>query len=443
VGPPGTGKTSLGQSIARALGRKFVRISLGGIHDESEIRGHRRTYIGSMPGRIVQALRRVGVSDPVFMLDEIDKLGRGFQGDPSAALLEVLDPAQNHAFSDTYLGVPVDLSKVLFICTANTTDTIPPPLLDRMEILRLSGYTDLEKLHIAKEHLIPLELRSHALRRDEVEISDDAIRRILREYTREAGVRNLDRDLATVIRKAARKIGEGTATPIEVGSDDLHGYLGHRRFFDEVAERIDRPGVVTGLAWTPTGGEILFIEAAMMPAKREELILTGMLGDVMRESAQAALSLIRSRARTLGVDPRAFLGKAVHLHVPAGAIPKDGPSAGVAMFLALASLVTRRAARPDVAVTGEVTLRGKVLPVGGIRDKVLAAHRAGIRKVILPKRNEVNLEDVAEEVRRDMEFVLVDSAEEALSQMLVQPVAPPPSPLWEGEVGPQPPSAFM
>lgn len=414
VGPPGTGKTSLGQSIARALGRRFTRMSLGGIHDESEIRGHRRTYIGAMPGRIVQSIRRVGVADPVFMLDEIDKLGVGFQGDPAAALLEVLDPAQNHAFVDTYLNVPVDLSQVLFICTANNTDTIPPPLLDRMEVIRLSGYTDDEKLAIAKEHLLPQELRGHGLRPDELQIDDAAIRRIIREYTREAGVRNLDRELATIVRKVARKIGEGVATPIRVGPEDLHEYLGHRKFFDEVAERIDRPGVVTALAWTPTGGEILFVEAAMMPARREELILTGMLGNVMRESAQAALSLLRSSTASLGVNPRELMGKAVHLHVPAGAIPKDGPSAGLAMYLALVSLVTRSPARPDVGVTGEITLRGKVLPVGGIRDKVLAAYRAGIRSVVLPRRNEPNLEEVTPEVREAMRFLLVDSAEEAL-----------------------------
>ncbi|HLV59918.1 MAG TPA: endopeptidase La, partial [Fredinandcohnia sp.] len=418
VGPPGTGKTSLGQSIARALGREFVRMSLGGIHDESEIRGHRRTYIGAMPGRIVQALRRAKVSDPVFMLDEIDKLGVGFHGDPSAALLEVLDPAQNHAFVDTYLGVPVDLSQVLFICTANTTDTIPPALLDRMEVIRIPGYTDEEKLAIATHHLIPQELRSHGLSPKELRIERSALRRILREYTREAGVRNLDREIATIVRKVARKIGEGVPTPIRVGPEDLHDYLGPRRFFDEVAERIDRPGVVTGLAWTPTGGQILFVEAALMPARRDELILTGMLGEVMRESAQAALSLVRSTARRLGLEPRSLLGKAVHLHVPVGATPKDGPSAGLAMYLALVSLVTGRIARQDVAVTGEITLRGKVLPVGGIRDKVLAAHRAGIRTVVLPRNNEPNLEDVTAEVRDAMRFAFVDEVEEAVDHVL-------------------------
>lgn len=433
VGPPGTGKTSLGQSIARALGRKFVRMSLGGIHDEAEIRGHRRTYIGAMPGRIVQALRRAGASDPIFMLDEVDKLGVGFHGDPAAALLEVLDPAQNHAFVDTYLNVPFDLSSVFFICTANTTDTIPPALLDRMELIRLSGYTDDEKLQIARQHLLPLELRGHGLRPDELEIDDSAIRRIIREYTREAGVRNLDREIATIVRKVARKIGEGAETPIHVRADDLREYLGPRKFFDEVAERIDRPGVVTALAWTPTGGEILFVEAAMMPARREELILTGMLGNVMRESAQAALSLLRSTAPALGLNPRELSGKAVHLHVPAGAIPKDGPSAGLAMYLALVSLVTRQPVRPNVGVTGEITLRGKVLPVGGVRDKVLAAYRAGLRSVVLPRHNEANLEDVTPEVREALEFHLVDSVEEALphvfdSSPLRRTIEIPPAP---------------
>jgi ATP-dependent Lon protease len=418
VGPPGVGKTSLGQSIARAMGRKFIRVSLGGVHDEAEIRGHRRTYIGAMPGRIIQALRRVETADPVFMLDEVDKLGVGIHGDPSAALLEVLDPAQNHAFVDTYLGVPFDLSRVLFICTANTTDTIPPPLLDRMEVITLSGYTELEKLHIARRHLVPKQLRAHGLREDEVILEDDAIRRIIREYTREAGVRNLEREIAAVIRKAARRISEGTPTPIRVTAEQIPEYLRRPRFYDEVAERIDRPGVATGLAWTPAGGDVLFVEAAMMPAQEEQLILTGMLGDVMRESAQAALTYLRSNAEHLGIDPRVFEGKAVHVHVPAGAVPKDGPSAGVTILTALASLASGRPVRPDVAMTGEITLRGKVLPVGGIREKVLAAYRAGIKTVILPRRNERDLDDVPEEVRRALRFVLADSAEEVLAEAL-------------------------
>lgn len=425
VGPPGVGKTSLGQSIARAMGRKFVRISLGGVSDESEIRGHRRTYIGAMPGRFVQALRRAETSDPVFMLDEVDKLGMSFRGDPSAALLEVLDPAQNHTFTDTYLGVPVDLSRVLFICTANTTDTIPPPLLDRMELVQLSGYTEAEKFHIARRFLIPLQIRAHGLREDEFLLDDEALRRVVREYTREAGVRGLERQVASLVRKAARKIGEGANPPIHIQRDDVSRLLGRPRFFDEVAERVDRPGVVTGLAWTPTGGDILFVEAAIVPASREELLLTGMLGDVMRESVQAALTFLRSNARRLGIDPEVFRRKLVHVHVPAGAIPKDGPSAGVAMFAALASAVTGMAVASHVAMTGELTLRGKVLPVGGIREKVLAAHRAGIRTVALPKRNEMDLDEVPEEVRGALRFVLLDSVDELLPVVLpmLQPLA--------------------
>jgi len=418
VGPPGVGKTSLGQSIAKAMGRKFVRISLGGVSDESEIRGHRRTYIGALPGRFVQALRRAEAADPVFMLDEIDKLGASYRGDPSAALLEVLDPAQNKNFVDTYLGVAIDLSQVLFICTANTLETIPGPLLDRMEVVALTGYTEADKLHIARRYLLPQQIRAHGLREDEVQLDDAALQRIIRDYTREAGVRNLERQVAGVIRKAARQVGEGAQVPIRVGADDLPAFLGRPRFFDEVAERIDRPGIVTGLAWTPVGGDILFVEAAMMPARREQLILTGMLGDVMRESAQAALTYLRSNARQLGVDPAIFLNQAVHVHVPAGAIPKDGPSAGVAMFTALLSLVTGRRVRPSVAMTGEITLRGKVLPVGGIREKVLAAYRAGIRTVLLPRRNEGDLDDVAEEVRREMRFVPLDSVDQVAPEAL-------------------------
>jgi ATP-dependent Lon protease len=414
VGPPGVGKTSLGQSIARALDREFVRLSLGGIHDEAEIRGHRRTYIGALPGRMIQALRRAETRDPVFMLDEIDKVGSDWRGDPSSALLEVLDPAQNHAFFDNYLGVPFDLSQVLFIATANTTDTIPAPLLDRMEVIPLSGYTDEEKVQIAQKYLVPKQIRANGLTPEEISFSDEAIRRIVRDHTREAGVRSLERQIATVARKVARDVVEGKTGKVEVTPENIPDFLGRARFFDEVAERTDRPGVATGLAWTPTGGDVLFIEATMMPSSEERLILTGMLGDVMRESAQAALSYVRSNAQALGVDPAVFEGKAVHLHVPAGAVPKDGPSAGITMTTALASLATGRPVRDDLAMTGEITLRGKVLPVGGIREKVLAARRAGISTVILPRRNERDLEDVAEDLRKDMEFIFADSAEDVL-----------------------------
>jgi ATP-dependent Lon protease len=418
VGPPGVGKTSLGQSIARALGRKFTRLSLGGIHDEAEIRGHRRTYIGAMPGRILQSLARADTADPVFMLDEVDKLGVGFHGDPSAALLEVLDPAQNRTFTDTYLGVPFDLSRVLFLCTANTEETIPPPLLDRMEVLRLSGYTDREKAFIARRYLFPRQLAANGLRPEEVVIDDGALLAIVRQYTREAGVRNLERQIATIMRKAARRISEGSPGPLAVGPASLAELLGPPLFQDEVAERIDRPGVATGLAWTPVGGDVLFVEATIMPADREGLILTGMLGNVMRESAQAALSYLRSNADRLGLSVEAFARKAVHVHVPAGAIPKDGPSAGVTILTALASQATGRPVRPDLAMTGEITLRGKVLPVGGIKEKVLAAHRAGLGRIILPRRNQTALEDVPSEVRSALQFVLVDSAEEVLQTAL-------------------------
>lgn len=424
VGPPGVGKTSLGQSIARAMGRKFVRISLGGISDEAEIRGHRRTYIGALPGRLIQALRRSETADPVFMLDEVDKLGRGIQGDPAAALLEVLDPAQNHAFVDTYLGVPFDLSKVLFICTANTIETIPSPLLDRMEILSLSGYTEMEKLHIARRYLLPKQLRANGLQPNELTMTDATLQRIIREYTREAGVRSLEREIGTVIRKIARKIATGDTNPIEIEAEQIPDYLRRPRFENEVVERIDRPGIATGLAWTPVGGDVLFVEATMMPGRDERLVLTGMLGDVMRESAQAALSYVRSNAEKLGIDPTAFVEKVVHVHVPAGATPKDGPSAGVTMVSAIASLASGRSIRNDVAMTGEITLRGKVLPVGGIRDKVLAAYRAGIKTVVLPQRNQADLEDVPDEVRRNLQFVFASTAEDVLGAVLM-PVAQP------------------
>ena len=422
VGPPGVGKTSLGQSIARALGRKFIRMSLGGVRDEAEIRGHRRTYIGALPGRIVQGLRRVGTHDPVFMLDEIDKVGADWRGDPSSALLEVLDPAQNYTFMDNYLGVAFDLSRVLFIATANTLETIPAPLRDRMEVLELSGYTDEEKIRIAEQYLIPKQRTAHGLRLEELSIEVEALRQIIRGYTREAGVRSLDRQIASVARKIARQIAEGQMASTRVTPEIVGEFLGRPRFFDEVAERTTRPGVATGLAWTSAGGDVLFVEATMMSSKGDDLVLTGMLGDVMRESAQTAVSYVRSHAAALGVDPGIFEGQRVHIHVPAGAIPKDGPSAGITMMVAVASLATGRPVRGDMAMTGEITLRGKVLPVGGIKEKVLAAHRAGIKRVLLPRRNERDVEDVPEDVRRDLGLVFVDAAEDVLEHALT-PVA--------------------
>jgi ATP-dependent Lon protease len=426
VGPPGVGKTSLGQSIARALGRRFVRMSLGGVRDEAEIRGHRRTYIGAMPGRIVQGLRRAESRDPVFMLDELDKVGADWRGDPSAALLEVLDPAQNHAFVDNYLGVAFDLSSVLFIATANTLDTIPGPLRDRMETLTLSGYTDAEKIGIATRYLVPKQRAAHALAAGELALEPEVVRQIIRGYTREPGVRNLEREVATIARKVARRLAEGQREPVTVAPDTLVEFLGRPRFFDDVADRTTRPGVATGLAWTPTGGDLLFVEVTMMPASEERLVLTGMLGDVMRESAQAAVSYVWSHAETLGIDPRLFEGKAIHVHVPAGAIPKDGPSAGVTIVTALASLATGRPVASDVAMTGEITLRGKVLPVGGIKEKVLAAHRAGIRTIVLPRRNERDLEDVPAELRQQLTFAFVDDAAEVVRHALAQSAAAAP-----------------
>ena len=421
VGPPGVGKTSLGQSIARALGRKFVRMSLGGVRDEAEIRGHRRTYIGALPGRIIQGLRRAETRDPVFMLDEIDKIGADWRGDPSSALLEVLDPAQNDTFVDTYLGVPFDLSQVLFIATGNTLDTIPGPLRDRMEILTLSGYTDEEKIGIATQYLVPKQVAAHGLRAGELVVEPEAVRSIVRRYTREAGVRNLERELAAIARKVARRLAEAQPGPFRVDAENLGEYLGRPRFFDDVVERTSRPGVATGLAWTPVGGDVLFVEVTMMPSSDERLVLTGMLGDVMRESAQAAVSYVWSSADAFGIDPKLFEGRTIHIHVPAGAIPKDGPSAGVTMVTALASYATRRPVRSDVAMTGEITLRGKVLPVGGIKEKVLAAHRAGIRTVILPRHNERDIEDVPAEVRSALRFVFVDDAGEVVRQALSGP----------------------
>jgi ATP-dependent Lon protease len=414
VGPPGVGKTSLGQSIARATGRKFSRISLGGVHDEAEIRGHRRTYIGALPGNIVQALRKAGTNNPVFMLDEMDKLGAGgFHGDPSSALLEVLDPEQNATFRDNYLGVPFDLSKVMFIGTANMLDTIPGPLRDRMEVIQLSGYTEEEKLQIARRYLVKRQLEANGLTSEQAEVTDEALRAIIRDYTREAGVRNLEREIGAVLRSVAMKIAEGTIGKARLDADDVPGILGARRFENEIATRTSVPGVATGLAWTPVGGDILFIEATRVPGSGR-MVLTGQLGDVMKESAQIALSLAKSRARDLGLKDELFTKSDIHIHVPAGAIPKDGPSAGVAMFTALASLLTGKTVRSDVAMTGEISLRGLVLPVGGIKEKVVAAVRAGITTVMLPARNRKDLEDIPEEARKRVKFVWLERVEDAV-----------------------------
>jgi ATP-dependent Lon protease len=418
VGPPGTGKTSLGRSIARALQRQFVRISLGGVRDEAEIRGHRRTYVGALPGRIVQALRRAKTRNPVFLLDEIDKVGTDFRGDPSSALLEVLDPEQNDGFSDHYLEVPFDLSQVLFIATANWMETVPPALRDRMEVIELPGYTEEEKLEIARRFLLPRQLEANGVAASGAEISDDALRVLIRSYTREAGVRNLEREIGALCRKLARRVAEhGAAGPLAVAADDVPDLLGPIRFEPELAERAGRPGVAVGLAWTPAGGDILFVESTAMPGKGA-LKLTGSLGDVMRESAEAARSWLRSHADGYGIDPGRFLASDLHLHVPAGAVPKDGPSAGVAMVTSLASLLTGRPAHPDVAVTGEITLRGKVLPVGGIKEKVLAARRAGIRRVILPERNRRDVGEISPELLKGLELEYVGTIDEALSHTL-------------------------
>jgi ATP-dependent Lon protease len=417
VGPPGVGKTSLGQSIARAMGRKFVRVSLGGVHDEAEIRGHRRTYIGALPGNIIQAIRKAATRNCVMMLDEIDKLGSGVHGDPSAALLEVLDPEQNGTFRDNYLAVPFDLSRVVFLATANMLDSVPGPLRDRMEVIALSGYTSEDKLHIARRFLLPRQMEANGLQSGQAEIAEAALIAIIEKYTREAGVRNLEREIGQLLRHAVVRIAEGDVGDVHITADDVVSILGAPRFENEVAQRTSVPGVATGLAWTPVGGDILFIEATRMPGAGK-LILTGQLGDVMRESAQAALSLIKSRARSLGIESERFEKNDIHIHVPAGATPKDGPSAGVAMFTALLSLLTDRTVRSDTAMTGEISLRGLVLPVGGIKEKVIAAAGAGIKRVMLPARNRRDYDDIPESTRAQLEFVWLERIEDAIAAAL-------------------------
>jgi ATP-dependent Lon protease len=417
VGPPGVGKTSLGQSIARAMGRKFERASLGGLHDEAELRGHRRTYIGAMPGRVIQALRRAGVNNPVLMLDEVDKLGRDYRGDPAAALLEILDPAQNGTFRDNYLDLPFDLSKVFFITTANALDTIPAPLLDRLEILRLAGYSEEEKAEIAKRYLLPRQLQQTGLSAEQLRLTDEALKRVISRYTREAGVRQLEKALGRLARKVAVRFANGQTEHVTVQAEDLDDLLGPERVAPEQARKELPAGVATGLAWTETGGEVLYIEAALLPNVKR-LRLTGQLGDVMRESAKAAQSYLWSHGELLGINPRAFRNSGVHVHVPAGAVPKDGPSAGVAMVTALASLYAGVPMRNDTAMTGEITLTGLVLPIGGVKEKVLAARRAGLRRVILPKDNAKDLRDLPEDVRHDMEFVFAERIEEVIEAAL-------------------------
>jgi ATP-dependent Lon protease len=414
VGPPGIGKTSLGQSVARSLGRKFARTSLGGVRDDSEIRGHRRTYIGAMPGRIIQSIKRAGENNPLFLLDEVDKLASSFHGDPGSALLEVLDPEQNSSFLDHYLDVTFDLSKIFFICTANTTHTIPRALLDRMEVIELSGYTLAEKFHIAKDHLVPKQLKEHGLKDEDLEITDKALQEMIHHYTREAGVRNLQRTIAEVCRATSQKVLNASPTelPIQVDQQNLDELLGPEKYTYEMIEESTPPGVVTGLAWTPVGGDILFLESTLMPGEGK-LTLTGQLGDVMKESAQIALSLVRSRLSTL-LPQFAYEKKDIHIHVPAGAIPKDGPSAGVAIFTSIASLFSEKSVHPKLGMTGEITLRGAVMPVGGIKEKIIAAHRAGIREVILPVKNKKDLRDVPQEVRSTLRFHLVNNVSEIL-----------------------------
>ncbi len=417
VGPPGVGKTSLGKSIARALGREFVRISLGGVRDEAEIRGHRRTYVGALPGRIIQGIKTAGYNNPVFMLDEIDKIGADFRGDPSAALLEVLDPEQNNSFSDHYIGLPFDLSHVMFITTANMTDPIPGPLKDRMEIIHLSGYTEQEKLGIAKSYLIPRQMTEHGISEKDISIPDKTVLQVIAQYTREAGVRNLEREIGHLCRKVARKVAEGETGLFTITTQNLHTYLGVPKFLPEVEREKDEVGVVTGLAWTETGGDILYIEATTMRGKGN-LTLTGHLGDVMKESAHAALTYVRSRAGVLGIQPEVFGKTDVHIHVPAGAIPKDGPSAGVTMATALASVFTNASVKKDLAMTGEVTLRGRVLPIGGLKEKTLAARRAGIKTMIIPKENEKDLDDIPKYLRKDMKFIFASTMDDVISTAL-------------------------
>jgi ATP-dependent Lon protease len=422
VGPPGVGKTSLGQSIARAMNRKFVRQSLGGVHDEADIRGHRRTYIGALPGNIIQGIKKAGSRNPVFMLDEVDKLSASFHGDPSAALLEVLDPSQNSTFQDHYLAVPFDLSQVLFIATANVLDTVPGPLRDRMEILELPGYTEEDKLVIAKGYLVPRQIVENGLKAEQINFTDDAIREVISSYTREAGVRQLERQLGAICRSVATRVADGFKETITIDQESLHGYLGPKRFFNEIALRTSLPGVATGLAWTPFGGDILFVEATKMGGDGK-LILTGQLGEVMKESAQAALSLVKSRAETLGIDPEIFKKSDLHIHIPAGAIPKDGPSAGITLFVALVSLLTGRHISKDIAMTGEISLRGLVLPVGGIKEKMLAAKRAGISCVLLPELNRRDLEEIPTAGRDGIRFEFLKTADEAL-RLALEPEAP-------------------
>lgn len=441
VGPPGVGKTSLGRSIARALGRKFVRLSLGGVKDEAEVRGHRRTYVGAMPGRIIQGIHQAGTNNPVFMMDEVDKIGADYRGDPSSALLEVLDPEQNNTFRDHYLGVPFDLSQVMFICTANLTDTIQPAFLDRMEVIRLSGYTEDEKVEIARRHIVPKQLDEHGLTKDQLAFTESALRELIETYTREAGLRNLEREVAAIVRKVARKVAEGVEGPFRITPGSLVRYLGAPKVLPDEMLKKDAVGTATGLAWTATGGDILFIEATAMKGKGR-LTLTGHLGEVMKESAHAALSYARSHARALGIKDEFFAAKDIHVHVPEGAIPKDGPSAGITMATALVSIFTGRAVRRSIAMTGEITLRGNVLPIGGLKEKILAARRAGIRAIVCPKLNEQELGEVPASVKRGMEFHLVEDVSEVLKLALIPPLTmkddAPPTPRLPKAFPPRP-----